>query len=132
MTAWAQTLFVTELIYGIIMALEKTAILLLYLRVFQIHRWFRITTKVLIVFIWLWGISESLVAIFQCRPVAFQWNKKISGTCINQLAYYRWVRVPNAAHDIVMLVLPLPVIWKLRMATRQKVALVAVFLCGSM
>jgi len=132
MVSWAQTLFVTEFIYGLLMALEKSAILLLYLRLFHIHRWFRVTTYVLLVVIWMWGISESLVAIFQCKPVTLQWNKKLDGTCINQLEYYRYVRVPNVIHDLVMLVLPLPVVWKLRIAIRQKIALMSVFLFGSM
>ncbi|KAF2799237.1 hypothetical protein K505DRAFT_266182 [Melanomma pulvis-pyrius CBS 109.77] len=129
--SWAQTLFVTELIYGLLMALEKTAILLLYLRLFQIHRWVRLTTYALITFIWMWGIIESLVAIFQCKPVAFQWNKNLEGTCIDQIAYYRYVRVPNVVHDIVMLVLPMPVVWKMQIAVRQKLALICIFSLGS-
>lgn len=132
MRAWAQTLFVTELIYGIIMALEKTSILLLYLRLFNIHRWFRFTTYALIISIWMWGISESLVAVLQCQPVAFQWNKEINGKCIDQLDYYRYVRVPNVIHDVVMLALPAPVVWKLRITIRQKVALLCVFLFGAL
>ncbi|KAI2640772.1 hypothetical protein GGS26DRAFT_599741 [Hypomontagnella submonticulosa] len=131
MISWAQTLFVTELMYGILFPLEKTSILLLYLRFFQIHRWFRFTTYVLIAYIWMWGVSEVLVAIFQCNPVAYQWDRTISGTCIDQLGYYRWVSVPNVVHDVAMLILPAPVVWKLQIGLRQKLALTGVFLIGS-
>lgn len=130
--SWAQTLFVTEFLYGIVFPLEKTAILLLYLGLFRIHRWFRFTTYFLIAYIWLWGISEVLVAIFQCQPIAYQWNKALDGKCIDQLAYYRWVSVPNVIHDVFMLILPLPVVWSLRVELRQKLALTFVFLIGSM
>jgi hypothetical protein len=132
MTVWGQTLFVTELIYGITMALEKTSILLLYLRLFQIDRWFKNATYILIITVWMWGLSESLVAIFQCKPVDYQWNKKIHGTCISQIAYYRWVRVPNIIHDVIMLVLPVPIIWKLKLAFRQRMALSGIFVLGSL
>ncbi|KAJ8106144.1 hypothetical protein ONZ43_g7161 [Nemania bipapillata] len=131
-TVWAQTLFVTELLYGLVFPIEKTTILLLYLRLFRVHRWFRITTYFLIAYIWLWGISEVIVAIAQCQPIAFQWDKTIEGgKCIDQLAYYRWVSVPNVIHDVVMLIMPLPVVWILKIDLRQKLALSAVFLIGS-
>ncbi|KAK3945719.1 putative integral membrane protein [Diplogelasinospora grovesii] len=130
--SWAQTLFVTEFLYGLLIPLEKSSILLLYLRLFAIHRWFRITTYVLLAYIWMWGISESLVAIFQCHPVAYQWDKTIQGgTCIDQLSYYRWVSLPNVIHDIAMLILPMTVTWKLQTGIRQKIALSSVFLIGS-
>ncbi|KAI1419682.1 hypothetical protein F5Y12DRAFT_793006 [Xylaria sp. FL1777] len=131
LVSWAQTLFVTELLYGLVFPIEKTTILLLYLRLFRIHRWFRITTYVLIAYIWLWGISEVIVAISQCTPIAYQWDKSLHGHCIDQLAYYRWVSVPNVIHDVVMLILPLPIIWTLQMDVRQKLALSGVFLIGS-
>jgi hypothetical protein len=132
MIAWAQTLFATEVIYGVLMALEKTSILLLYKRLFYIERWFRVTTYILIITIWIWGISESMVAIFQCKPIAYQWNKKLHGTCVNQPAYHRWVRVPNIIHDVVMLALPVPMIWKLQLAFRQRLALMCLFIFGSL
>lgn len=132
MKAWAQALFVTEFLYGLLIPLVKSSILLLYLRLFRIHHWFRYTTYCLLAYIWLWGISESLVSIFQCKPIAYQWNKSLNGKCINQLSYYRWVSVPNVIHDVVMLLVPAPVVWKLKIDIRQKLALSAVFFVGSM
>lgn len=132
MKAWAQALFVTEFLYGLLIPLVKSSILLLYLRLFSIHHWFRYTTYGLLAYIWLWGISETLVSVFQCKPVAYQWNKELHGKCIDQLSYYRWVSVPNVIHDVVMLVIPAPVVWKLKIDIRQKLALSAVFFIGSM
>ena len=131
MVAWAQALFITEFMYGILIPLEKTTLLLLYLRIFSIHRWFRWTTYGMIAYIWAWGISESIVAVAQCAPVEFQWNKQIEGTCIDQLAYYRWVSVPNVIHDVFMLIVVAPVVWKLKIELRKKIALCSIFLIGS-
>ncbi|KAI2626808.1 hypothetical protein GGS21DRAFT_529265 [Xylaria nigripes] len=128
---WAQTLFATELLYGTVFPIEKTTILLLYLRLFRIHRSFRITTYLLIAYIWVWGISEVIVALSQCIPIAYQWDKTLNGRCIDQLAFYRWVSVPNVIHDVVMLILPLPMVWRLQIDLRQKLALSGVFLIGS-
>ncbi|KAJ8126522.1 hypothetical protein O1611_g7115 [Lasiodiplodia mahajangana] len=112
-TVWAQTLFVTELLYGLVFPIEKTS-----------------DTPAL--FEAIPRSPEVIVAIAQCRPVAFQWDKDIEGgQCIDQLAYYRWVSVPNVIHDVVMLIMPLPVVWILKVDIRQKLALSAVFLIGS-
>lgn len=132
MTSWAQTLFVTEFLYGLLIPLEKTSILLLYLRLFRVHRWFRLAIYGLIAYIWMWGVSETLVSVFQCSPVEHQWVKAMSGTCIDELAYYRWISVPNVAHDVVMLFLPLPMVWSLQIDGQKKLALTSVFLMGSM
>ena len=132
MMAWAQALFVTEFLYGILIPFEKTSILLLYLRLFRVHRWFRYTSYGLIAYIWAWGISESIVAVVQCMPVEFQWNKSIEGTCIDQLAYFRWVSVPNVIHDVVMLIVPVPIVWNLQIGLRQKFALSTIFAIGSL
>lgn len=132
MKPWAQSLFITEFVYGLLIPTEKTSILLLYLRLFNIHHWFRYTTYAMIAYIWAWGVSESIVAVAQCKPVAYQWNKQLDGTCIDQLAYFRWVSVPNVIHDLAMLILPVPVVWQLQIPGRQRLALLALFLFGSM
>ena len=133
LVAWAKVLFILEIIYGWVIPMGKTSVLLLYLRLFGIRRWFRYTTWALVVYIWMWGVSEVVVAVVQCQPVAFQWDKSIEGGwCIDQLAYYRWVSVPNLIHDVLMLLLPVPVVWDLRIGWRQKLALSSVFLLGSL
>ncbi|KAI5917608.1 hypothetical protein F4810DRAFT_716267 [Camillea tinctor] len=103
--------------YAIIFPLEKTSILLLYLRLFRVHRWFRFVAYVLMAYIWMWGVSLILVAIFQCNPLAYQWHKTIDGTCIDQLNFFRWITIPNVVHNVVMLITPTPVIWKLEITT---------------
>jgi len=124
--------------------LAKTILLLLYLRLFftnlvhggSYHRWLRLTTYFLIVYIWLWGVSAVLVSIFQCQPVSYQWDRTddggAGGHCIDQLGYHRWITIPNLIHSVVMLAVPLPVIWDLEVEVRQKIASTGLFLTGLM
>ncbi|KAK2607151.1 hypothetical protein N8I77_005853 [Diaporthe amygdali] len=135
MVSWAQVLFATSITLGIAIPLEKTSILLLYIRIFRVHHWFRYANYLLIAYIWMWGLSVCLVTILACKPVPFQWEQyagATDGVCIDQLAFFRWVGPPNIIHDVVMLVIPLPVVWKLQMQLRQKLALSCVFLVGSL
>ena len=119
-----------EIIYGFAIALAKSSILLLYYRIF-ITPQFRVAVYMVAFVVLSGGLSDVMVAIFQCTPVRYAWNKAMHGSCINQLAYYRWISLPNIDTDIVMLSLPLPMVWNLHAPTAQKVALSAVFMMGS-
>lgn len=133
MARFAQTLFAMEIIYGLVIAIEKTSILLLYRRVFGVRRGFSAVVWGMIVFLWTWALAETVVALAQCTPVAYQWDKSLQGTCIDQLASYQYIPLPNVVHDIVLLVLPTPMIWQLqKVSVQQKVALTVVFLIGSL
>lgn len=114
--ARAKTLFVTEFIHGLIMAMEKTSILLLYIRIFRVQRWFLYLGWAMIAFVWLWALSELLVATFQCSPIAYQWDTTLDGTCINQIAFYQWISIPNIIHDVALLAIPSPMIWRLQVS----------------
>ena len=77
-------------------------------------------------------IASVFTIIFQCKPVAFAWDKTINGgKCINTLAYFRYATIPNIITDAAMLISPLPTIWKLQTSNAQKIGLTAVFLTGS-
>ena len=76
-------------------------------------------------------IDIILVVSFGCSPVAYAWDKTITGgTCIDELAFSRYKTIPNILVDIFMLALPLPLVWKLQTSITQKLGLTAVFLTG--
>lgn len=111
----------------------KSSILLLYRRIFGVQQWFRTFTAGMLIYVWLWAISETLVAIIQCIPIEYQWDKTLQGQCINQVTAFRFVGIPNVIHDVVLLALPTPMVWAMQKISRaQKMALTAVFLVGSL
>ena len=72
-----------------------------------------------------------LVVSFWCKPIAYSKDRTIAGgTCIDQLAYFRYNTIPNISIDVAMLILPLPLVWKLQTSTTQKLGLTAIFLTG--
>lgn len=48
------------------------------------------------------------------------------------LAWCRWSSVPHMISDVAILVLPLPLIWRLHTTLEQKVGLTAIFLLGGL
>ncbi|KAL3477450.1 hypothetical protein BJX99DRAFT_246211 [Aspergillus californicus] len=110
----------------------KISILLFYVRIFPVRK-FRIFTYIVGAIVLGHGIGVLLAAIFQCSPIAYTWDKAIvGGSCFNQEAFFRYVSPPNILTDVVILVMPLPYVWKLHTHVGHKVALTGVFLLGSL
>ena len=118
--------------YSFAIPLPKLVLLLFYIRIFSNPR-FKQAVCAVASFVIAWCPAVLFTAIFQCSPVPFAWDKSISGgTCINVLAFYRYIAVPIVLSDVAVLVLPLPIIWQLHMSAKQKLALSGVFLLGSL
>ena len=54
------------------------------------------------------------------------------GICINQNQFYRWNGVTNLLIDFMVLTLTLPLIWRLKLKSRQKLSVSGVFLLGTL
>ncbi|KAL4864475.1 hypothetical protein BDV12DRAFT_201085 [Aspergillus spectabilis] len=110
----------------------KLSILLFYLRIFDTFN-FRILTYIVGFLVLGHGIGVFFAAIFQCSPVQYAWDKTIAGgSCFDQQAFYRYVSPPNILTDLLILIMPLPFVWKLHTRLTQKLALTGVFLLGGL
>ena len=79
------------------------------------------------------AVAVSLTAVFQCSPVPYAWDKSIyGGNCIDVASFYVCASIPNVVTDVAILLLPLPMIFKLHTNQSQKVGLSIVFLLGTM
>ena len=119
------------LVHLVSVALPKISVLCLYLRIFT-KRCPRALCYVIIGVIIANWIVFSLTAIFQCSPIAYQWDRSIPyGKCIDVVAFSKASSVPNIVTDFLMLILPLPTLWRLQASVLRKVGLTLVFMTGS-
>lgn len=110
----------------------KISILLFYARIFTTTN-FRILAGMAGAIVLAHGISVFFAAIFQCLPVQYAWDKNIpGGSCFDQQAFYRYVSPPNILTDVLILIMPLPFVWRLHTRLTQKIALTGVFLLGGL
>ena len=81
----------------------------------------------------VWFIVAIFTNIFQCRPFRAAFDPELLPTkqCINTEVFLRGVTASNLCIDVVMLYMPLHMVWRLRLAVRQKVALSGIFLMGT-
>lgn len=76
-----------------------------------------------------WGIFGN---IFLCEPVQSYWNVTLSGKCMNKENHFWSTSIIGLVLDFSIWVLPIPVIGKLNLPSRQKLGLAAVFGLGGL
>ncbi|KAI4138787.1 MAG: hypothetical protein L6R39_006608 [Caloplaca ligustica] len=76
------------------------------------------------------GITTIVGSILQCTPIARNWDTTTPGRCLDKLDFARYTAIPNVITGFAMLVLPLPMVWRLNVTFQQKIALTATFLHG--
>ena len=77
-----------------------------------------------------WYIAITALAVFQCSPVQKQFDYTIPGHCLSFYGTFIGVTAPNFFIDVVLLLLPVPMLWNLKIKKTKKFALTANFLLG--
>ncbi|KAL7625377.1 hypothetical protein AAE478_004594 [Parahypoxylon ruwenzoriense] len=119
--------------YHVTIGLSKLAICVMYRRLFP-------QRSVLIVLYITAGIliSTSIASLIAdlaaCRPFSANWAPlEVWAThCISKQALFVWSTLPNILTDVVLLILPLPIIWRLHASIQLKVPLTVTFVIGGM
>lgn len=124
--------FANQLLYHPVLALTKISILLFYHRL-SVSGNFRVSVNVLIGINIALTVSIFFADLFQCTPVAFAWNAAIpGGKCMNTKAFYISSAALNIVSDFAVLLLPIPMVWQLKINTRKKIALISLFSLGGL
>lgn len=126
--------YILEILYFNVLALLKLSLLFFYLRIFpgkNIRRliWATIAFDV------AYGLSFVTVAIFQCKPISYYWNRfdgQHTGKCINMNAL-AWANAAiSIALDFWMLALPLSQVFSLKMKWKKKLSVALMFCVGTL
>jgi hypothetical protein len=119
-------------VWGAANTAVKLSILHLYLTIFQDKRFRRFCYAAIAVSI-CYCISVFLVTFLICRPVQYNWNKKIHGTCDSRAQeVYLAAGLINLTVDVFIVAMPMPMLFQLRLPTGKKVGLIAMFSLGGM
>ncbi|KAK2045443.1 integral membrane protein [Colletotrichum somersetense] len=125
-----KVLVVQQIIWAISLSLCKIAILFLYSKIFT-TRAMVMVARIMAGFTAVWTVVTVLVAFFICRPLSDNWLLDLKNrNCGNQPAADGTMGVLNMITDIAVLVMPIPHLWKLRLETYKKVALIVTFSLG--
>ena len=75
--------------------------------------------------------AQILSAILQCTPPKRLWDPETPGTCIDFLAVTIATGTLNVVTEVLILALPMPMLWQLKLPTSKKRMLSFVFLVGA-
>lgn len=120
-----------QLTYKITVALNKVSILLLYRRILQ-DRLYRLAIWTLLTVVSLFAFATCVAGVFQCLPIDKAWYKSKKGHCYNLVDAWYTNAVFSIVTDIVILLLPMHMVYKLQMDRRRKLLLYAMFGLGGL
>ncbi|KAF2197121.1 hypothetical protein GQ43DRAFT_403698 [Delitschia confertaspora ATCC 74209] len=111
----------------------KISVLLFYRRIFR-GVIFNFTTWSLIGLVAAWMTSFFFANLLECLPIsqAFVNAPGLGGDphCINAVPMYLAQVYSDVVLDVLILIVPIPPVWKLQLPTRQKFAVSGIFLLG--
>ncbi|KAI4236121.1 MAG: hypothetical protein L6R40_006246 [Gallowayella cf. fulva] len=119
------------IVYCPAVALAKIAILIFYLRL-NPNKSFRNSVFAVLILTVGYMIALCLAIFFQCRPVAKFWNPFLEGHCVHAYDLYLWNSILNVVTDFLVLLVPIPMLRKLQVGTRQKWVIGGLFGIGSL
>lgn len=125
-----KAVLLNELVHPFAVAIPKICVVLVFLRVFTDRRE-RLAAKILIATVLATWLSFNIALAFQCRPVKFNWDKSIPGTCFDTALFAQSSSIPNIVTDLAILVLPIRTVMALRISLGRKIGLLFIFLTGS-
>ncbi|KAI0434598.1 hypothetical protein F5Y09DRAFT_295946 [Xylaria sp. FL1042] len=117
----------------IVFGLIKVSILLLWIRLFGSSKRLRILCWVLIGLTTAWTFAFFFTTLFQCGT---RWSMNWSpigvflSQCIESLNVLTVFAATDILSDLIIISIPLPLIWRLHLPTKKKIALNSVFLVG--
>lgn len=118
--------------YNLGLTTIKCSVIVQLLR-FMIDTRVRTFCWILLVLICCYGTATFLGSVLACFPVAFFWDKTITGGhCINLLVFWYTNASFNIITDIVVVAIPISVLKSLQLPKRQKYGLLVVFAVGGL
>lgn len=119
-------------LYDTAITLPRFSALCFYARVFNARG-----NKILRIALWVtaalnvgWLIFAIVSSIFQCTPIDKTWKPDIDGHCINTYEWWMGSAISSVIIDLIILLIPMPILWRLQVRPLRKFLLLGVFICG--
>ncbi|KAG5912599.1 hypothetical protein E4U53_005255, partial [Claviceps sorghi] len=119
-------------IYQLGISFFKIALLISYLRLLQgtDRKTYRMVVWATIAVVLLAHVGCALSLIFACTPVEKSWKPWLAGSCLKPGPSFTGYAVVTIISDVVVAVLPIPVLLKLNVRLEKKLGLIAIFMLG--
>ena len=133
--AFSKSLYAGQICWHVGTSLLRFSALAFYARIFHVRTnpsriWVRVFYGVCALSAaWLVG-AVLMDGAFACIPISKFWDKAVPGECASEFSLLVAGTLGSVVTDILVVLLPLPQVFKLNMKTRKKIAVSFSFLLG--
>jgi hypothetical protein len=128
-----QLFYVSRFTWVTTTTLTKISILHFYRSIFQKDRmsyttinYYEYTAKAIYGATVLFWVIHIIMGFAECRPLAKEWDKTLSGSCLDTTKQELADTIINAILDFSIMVLPLPVLWSLNLPLKKKLGITGI------
>ena len=76
------------------------------------------------------GASTIMANCLICRPITYRWVSSVKGSCGDQKSLDMYTAILNLVQDFVVVILPMPILWRLKVPLERRVATICLFGMG--
>ncbi|KAH7166322.1 hypothetical protein EDB81DRAFT_640555 [Dactylonectria macrodidyma] len=121
----------SPILYAIETGFTKVSLILFYLKLSP-QKWWKWSVYGTFFFVAGYNVAIFFAVLFGCHPIPKHWTLQMKeGSCVNRPALYIATAALGISSDLILLLLPMPMIVRLQMPSRQKAGLVLLFTIGS-
>lgn len=118
-----QLVFAEGLMYNTSLMAIKASLLAQYYRLIS-QTAYRVPCLVLAVLLMTWCLGMVLVVVFGCSPVQAAWDFTITDKDCSTASHGIIIGIGNIVTDFIIILLPVPIVWELKMQTGQKLVII--------
>ena len=128
----AKSLYIIEVLFPACNSCVKISILLLYRSIFGAtrNRVFQIASKTLGALWLVLAVVGTCCTALQCWPVSYAWTTDHSEKCLDLEKMVFALAMFAIPLNVVTLVLPLPLIWKVQLSRKTRIGIALLFVLG--
>lgn len=122
--------FAIRIMYSMALGLVKISTCVMLSRIFSMPA-IKLMARILIGLTCCWIVTTVLTGFLICRPLQMVWDPFIpGGKCDNQIILFAASGIVNVVTDFFILLVPLPVVSKLKLPRASKFGLLIIFCMG--
>ncbi|KAH8882061.1 hypothetical protein GQ53DRAFT_831832 [Thozetella sp. PMI_491] len=112
--------------------LAKLSVLFFFRRIFFVSPVLRVVSWAMVALVIAWNITFFFFNMLDCLPIDINWRTTAgaSGKCVSIVYIYWSQSLSDIFTDVMILLLPWPQIWKMRLSKAQKLQVSVVFILG--
>ncbi|KAH7094484.1 hypothetical protein FB567DRAFT_4739 [Paraphoma chrysanthemicola] len=125
-----ETKFALNMISIVGLGLVKSSILVMYKNIFAVRK-FQLVVYAVLAFVVGWTVSFTISHLFTCYPITVFIEPYYGNSCVETVPMFLALLFTDVIADILILVLPIPMVLSIKMEIKKKLAVILMLTLGA-